>query len=175
MRVSSLRTNAKFSRSSAATLKPSRRLACRVVAEDGPYSPWTAATQSSTKKDDVLEVPDIRSRLSARPSPFTKDNYFGGGFVVIETKIPEDSGRRGHAEMRQAPSITMSWRKAEDPEAGEESGVNRSGLLASTGIGTVRRAATCEESSSPVLAEAPRRPTAEMYITANSPLGRRGT
>ena len=32
------------------------------------------------ESDEVLEVPNIRHRLVARPSPFIKSNNFGGGF-----------------------------------------------------------------------------------------------
>jgi 6-phosphofructokinase 1 len=41
--------------------------------------------------DDVLEIPDIRHMLQARPSPFVAHNNFGGGFIDDNDRVAINS------------------------------------------------------------------------------------
>lgn len=57
-------------------------------------------------RDDVLTVPSLHHKLTARPSPFITDNHFGGGFVSNEDRVALSALRYASAESIGAECMT---------------------------------------------------------------------
>lgn len=57
-------------------------------------------------RDDVLTVPSLRHKLTARPSPFITDNHFGGGFVSDDDRVAMSALRYASAESIGAECMT---------------------------------------------------------------------
>lgn len=54
----------------------------RAALGDSATSTNFIITSGSDEPEDVLDVPDLRSKLTPRPSPFIVTNNFGGGLCV---------------------------------------------------------------------------------------------
>jgi len=57
-------------------------------------------------RDDVLTVPSLRHKLTARPSPFITDNHFGGGFVSDDDRVAMSALRYASSESIGAECMT---------------------------------------------------------------------
>eukprot|EP00197_Chlamydomonas_leiostraca_P002149 CAMPEP_0202858042 /NCGR_PEP_ID=MMETSP1391-20130828/732_1 /ASSEMBLY_ACC=CAM_ASM_000867 /TAXON_ID=1034604 /ORGANISM="Chlamydomonas leiostraca, Strain SAG 11-49" /LENGTH=533 /DNA_ID=CAMNT_0049536911 /DNA_START=71 /DNA_END=1672 /DNA_ORIENTATION=+ len=87
----------------------------RVVCEAGGQSASTGgfggfvidAPSSIGKADQVLEVPNLRTKLTPRKSPFADHNNFGGGFVSDEDRVALNSMKFASTESAGAASRVM--------------------------------------------------------------------
>lgn len=68
--------------------------------------------------DEVLEVPSLRAKLEARPSPFKTHNNFGGGFVSDLDRVALNSMRFGSPSSAGATCMNIAAAPAGDASNG---------------------------------------------------------
>ncbi|KIZ01731.1 hypothetical protein MNEG_6227 [Monoraphidium neglectum] len=74
--------------------------------------------------DDVLECPDLRHVLAARPSPFVPHNNFGGGFVSDADRVALTSMRFASGMSAGAAAQMQLAAETETAAAGSRGAVN---------------------------------------------------
>ena len=77
----------------------------------------------SDDEDGILEVPNLRSKLKARPSPFITTNNFGGGFVSNDDRVALSALKFASRESAGAQCMGMY-----DPLEGRGSGSDEENL-----------------------------------------------
>ncbi|GAB4815012.1 hypothetical protein N2152v2_002058 [Parachlorella kessleri] len=96
--------------------QPAGRRAATVRADGvDTVTPMKYQVESPDRSDDVLDCPNIRSKLKPRPSPFVVHNNWGGGFVSNDDRVALNSLKFASPESAGATCTAGNGATADEP------------------------------------------------------------